>query len=230
MIGYKNKFVVALGGSVAFPEKIDTNFLSRFCSFIKERVKKGDKFVIVVGGGKTARAYQEACSKIKKISFAEKDWIGIFATKLNAYFLKAIFEKIANSSLFDKRFKIKKFNERPVIIASGWEPGWSTDFVAVQIACDLKIKDVIVLGKPSYVYTSDFEKDKNAKPIEAMRWDEFLKIIPSKWTSGMKVPVDPVAARLAKKEKIKVIVANGRNLPNFRKILENKKFRGTILS
>jgi len=225
----KNKFVVALGGSVLFPDKIDTAFLQRFISFIEKQVKKGRKFVIVIGGGKIARAYQEAASKIAEIDSVEKDWIGIFATKLNAYFVKAALKNNPHPLLFDERFKIKRFGRYPIIVGSGWKPGWSTDFVAVQIACDLNIKEVIILGKPSYVYTADFEKDKSARPIKEMKWDEFLKIIPSEWTPGMRVPLDPVAAKLAKKKKIKVIVANGRNLRNFEKILNRDKFKGTVL-
>jgi len=42
-------------------------------------------------------------------------------------------------------------------------------------------------------------------------------------------PVDPVAARLAKKENLKVVVAEGENLKNFQQILIGGKFKGTII-
>ena len=223
------RFVIALGGSIAFPEEIDTVFLRKFRFFIKREVERGNKFVIVAGGGGITRKYQRAASKIIRVSNEDKDWIGIHATRLNAHLLRTIFSKIAHPVVFDERFKIKKFGRSSIIIGSGWRPGWSTDFVAIQIAVDFNIDQVIILGKPSYVYTADFEKDKNAKPIKEITWKDYLKLIPPKWTPGLHCPVDPVGARLAKKENIKVIVANGRDLNNLRKILRGKRFEGTIL-
>ena len=224
------KFVIAFGGSVAFPKEIDTDFLRRFYFFIKKEIKKGNKFIIIVGGGVVTRTYQQAAAMVTKVSDEDKDWIGIHATRLNAHFLRTLFKKEANPIVFDERLKIKEFGKYPIIIGSGWRPGWSTDFVAVQIAADFNINKVIILGKPDYVYTSDFEKDEHAKPIKKITWDDYFKLIPSKWSPGLHAPVDPVAARLAKKEKMRVVVANGRDMGNFRKILIGKNFKGTILS
>jgi uridylate kinase len=224
------KFVISFGGSVICPKEIDTKTVKKFCDFIKEEVKKGSKFVIVAGGGNTARQYQKAASKIGYASSEDRDWLGIESTKLNALLLKSTFKKEANPILFDKRFKIKKFGKYPVIIGSGWEPGSSTDFDTIQIAVDLKVKTAILLGKPDYVYTSNPDKNKNAKPIEKMSWKEFFKLIPKKWTPGLHAPVDPIGAKLAQKEKIKVIVASGKDFKNLKNILDGKKFKGTIIN
>ena len=225
----KRKFVIALGGSIAFPREINTAFLRKFYLFVKKEIKKGNKFVIVCGGGHVTREYQKAASKIAKVLNEDKDWIGIHATRLNAHFLRTIFRQESEAIVFNNRFKVKDFGKNSVIIGSGWRPGNSTDFVAVQIAVDFKIDQVIILGKPAYVYTSDFEKDNNARPIEEISWKDYLKIIPPKWKPGLHAPVDPVAARLAEKEKVKVIVADGKDLSNLRKILKGQKFKGTTL-
>jgi len=223
------KIVIALGGSVAFPKEIDTDFLRRLYSFIKKEIKNGNKFVIVVGGGVITRTYQQAAGRVTSVSNEDKDWIGIHATRLNAHFLRTVFKKEANPVVFDGRFKVKEFGKYPLIIGSGWRPGWSTDFVAVQIAADFKIAGVIVLGKLDYVYTADFEKVKKAKPIESITWDNYFKLIPGKWSPGLHAPVDPIAARLAKKEKMRLVVANGRDLKNLSRILAGQKFKGTVL-
>jgi uridylate kinase len=223
------KFVISLGGSVICPKEIDFKFLKKFYSFIERKIKEGFKFVIVAGGGETARNYQRAISKIKKVSNEDKDWLGIEATKLNALLLKTIFKKYAHPVFFDKRFKIKNFGKHPIIIASGWKPGWSTDFVTVQIALDFKINLAILLGKPDYVYTANPDKVKNAKPIEKMSFKDYFKLIPKKWSPGLHAPVDPIAAKLAMKKKIKIIVASGKDLKNFEKILKGEKFKGTTI-
>jgi len=225
----KGNFVISLGGSLAFSEKFNLDFLKEFYFFIKREIKKENKFIIVAGGGEITRKYQRTASQITKTSNEDKDWLGVHATRLNAHLLRTIFKKEANPVVFDKRFKIKNFGQYPIIIASGWRPGWSTDYVAVQIAVDFKIKLVINLSKAAYVYTADFEKYPYAKPIERMSWQDYLKLIPKKWKPGLRIPVDPIAAKLAKKENIKVIMVSGLDFDNLRNILRGKKFKGTIL-
>lgn len=224
------EFIVSFGGSVICPDEIDTTLLKKFYLFIKNGIKSGSKFIIVAGGGYTARKYQRAALEINKASAEYRDWLGIQSTKLNALLLKSIFKEYAHPVLFDKRFKIKRFGKYPIIIGCGWKPGWSTDFVTTQIAIDFKIKPVILLGKPDYVYTSNPDKDKNAKPIARMSWKEYFKLIPKKWIPGLHAPVDPIAAKLAQKEKIPVIVASGKDLNNFSKILKGEKFKGAIIN
>lgn len=225
----RKQYVLALGGSVVCPGEVDTILLQALYRLIQQEIKKGKRFIIVVGGGVVSRAYQKAISKISRISNEDRDWIGIHATRLNAHLIRTIFKNEANPIIVDKRFRVRKFGRNSIIVGSGWKPGWSTDYVAVQIAIDFGIREVIVLGKPAYVYTSDFEKDKSAVPIECMNWAEYLKLIPSQWTPGMHAPVDPVAARLARKENIKVVIADGRNLANLKRILKGAKFEGTTL-
>jgi len=225
----KKIFVISLGGSVICPKEIDIRLLKRFYFFIKKEVNNGLRFIIVAGGGHTARKYQKAALEINKASAEDRDWLGIQATKLNALLLKSLFKNEAHPLLFDKRFKIKSFGKYPIIIGCGWKPGWSTDFVTCQIAIDFKIKPVILLGKPDYVYTSNPDKNKSAEPIAKMKWKDYFKLIPQKWTPGMHAPIDPIAAKLAKKEKMPIIVASGKDFKNLKNILAGKEFKGTFI-
>jgi len=224
----QKRYIIDLGGSIACPEDINSDYLLKFRRFIKKYTAKGVKFIIVIGGGHTARKYQKAGLKLN-LSKEDRDWLGIAATRINAVLLKGLFGKDANPVVFSERFKIKSFGRYPIIIASGWSPGWSTDYVSLRIAADFNIKKVIVLGRPDYVYTSDFDKDKKAEPIERISWKEYSRIIPEKWEPGMSVPVDPIAARLARKENLEAIVAFGGNLDNLDRILKEKSFKGTTL-
>jgi uridylate kinase len=225
----KKIFVISFGGSVICPKEIDVKLLKRFSLFIKKEVKNGSGFIIVAGGGHTARKYQKAAFEINKASAENRDWLGIQSTKLNALLLKSIFKNEAYPVLFDQRFKIRSFGRYPIIIGCGWKPGWSTDFVTTQIAVDFKIKPVILLGKPDYVYTSNPDKNRSAKPIKKMSWKDYFKLIPNKWSPGMHAPVDPIAAKLARKEKIPVIIASGKDFQNLKNILAGKEFKGTTV-
>ncbi|MEK7094136.1 MAG: UMP kinase [Patescibacteria group bacterium] len=226
---FNNTIVIALGGSILYPEEIDTKFIKQFASLIKQFVKKGKRFVIVTGGGRVSRLYQKAAGEISKITNEDKDWIGIHATRLNAHLLRTVFRDIADPIVFDSRHKRKKL-KYPVTIASGWRPGWSTDFIAVALAVDYGVSEIVVAGKPSHVYDKDFVKHKDAKLFEALSWKKYRTLVPQKWTPGFHSPVDPVGARLAERSKIRAIVMDGRDLKNFTALIQGKEFQGTIIS
>ncbi|MBI4836980.1 MAG: UMP kinase [Candidatus Portnoybacteria bacterium] len=225
----KKQFVIDLGGSAVCPDGIDVEFLKRFREFIKRKIGEGYRFIIVVGGGGICRQYQKAAGEVVDVTDRERDWVGIFATSLNARLLRAIFCDAAHPDLFDERFRIKEFGDYSIIVGAGWEPGCSTDFVAIQIATDFKIDTVVNLGKPDYVYTADPGKDASAKPIEKLPWADYWKMTPLEWTPGLNFPLDPIAAKLAEKENIRIIVAGARDLDNLEKILDGKEFKGTAL-
>jgi len=223
-------FVISLGGSVMYPQTLDETYIKKFRDFLIKNIKAGFKFAIVAGGGQLARSYQQTALKISKISNDERDWLGIETIKLNALLLKTILGNRARLISLNNKNNSKIFNKYPIIITCFGQPGHSSDLTAVQTAVDLKISTVINLGKPHFVYTANPDKDPSAKPLAQLSWQDYFKIIPSKWTPGLNTPFDPVASRLAQKNKITVIVADGRNLPNFQKIIANQKFAGTTIT
>lgn len=223
-------FVVSLGGSVMYPDRLDEKFIKNFRDFVLRFVKNGYRFIITTGGGKLCRIYQGTALKIGKASSDQMDWLGIETTRLNALLLKVLLSKKAHPALLDQRKKIKSFGKYPIIIGCGWTPGWSTDFITVQTAIDFKIKTVLNLSNIAYVYTADPKKNAEAQALKQLTWNDYLKIIPRKRTPGMNTPFDPVASRLAQKNNITVIVADGRNIANFQKIITEKKFKGTTIT
>lgn len=217
--------VLSLGGSLLCPERVDIDFLRKFKKFILKWIKKGKKFVIFVGGGKIAREYQKAGKELK-VKNKDLDWIGISATHLNATLLKSIFSKLAFEKVIsDPREKIN--TKRKIIICGGWKPGRSTDFDAVLMAKNLNAKRVINLSNIDFVYDKDPQKFKDAKPLKKISFDNLLKIVGKKWKPGANLPFDPEATKLAKKEKIKIIILNGRNFKNLEKLFQGRKFQGT---
>jgi uridylate kinase len=219
--------VLSLGGSLVCPDKIDVLFLRKFRDFILKWVKKGKKFVIFVGGGKIARDYQKAAKKFK-LKSEELDWIGILATILNANLVKSIFGNFAfEKVLIDPTRKVE--TKKKIIVFGGWKPGRSTDYDCVLAAKNFGAKRVINLSDVDFIYDKNPKKFRNAKPLEKISFNELFRIIGKKWTPGANLPFDPEAARLAKKEKIKVIFLNGRNFKNLEKVFLGKKFKGTII-
>jgi uridylate kinase len=224
----KDWYVISLGGSLVVPEEIDVPFLKKFRQLILSRVKKGQHFIIIVGGGKICRKYQNAAKEITKVTHNDLDWIGIHTTRLNAHLMRTIFCEVAHPVVirhYNKKIRTKK----PVIIASGWKPGHSTDYDAVMWARNFKSKVILNLSDVDYVYTGDPDFDKNAKPFERISWKDFRKLVGNKWDPGANKVFDPVASREAQKMGLEVVIMNGRDFGNLENFLGGKKFTGTII-
>ena len=236
----KNPYVVIhLGGSIVVPHISDQGgmnipFLKKFRVFLQKELKQGRRFLIVVGGGKTSRAYQKSASKVVKIQEYDLDWIGIHATRLNAHLLRTIFEKEAYPVVIDhdptrEEVLVLKSSRKKLFFASGWKPGWSTDYIAVELARKFGAKEVIIAKDTPFVYDSDPKKNPKAKPMRRITWSVYKNLIPKKWSPGLSSPVDPVAARLAEKVGVSAKILRGTDLQNFRKAIEGELFVGTII-
>ncbi len=219
--------VLSLGGSLIVPGEIDTKFLNNFKKTIEKYAKKGLKFAIYCGGGKTARNYQKAASEIVQLDNEDLDWIGIHATRLNAHLLRTLFKKDAEESVVKNPNSKINFRKN-ILIAAGWLPGWSTDYDAVLLAKNLGVREIINISNVDYVYDKDPGKYKDARKIEKISWNEFSKLVGGKWKAGMNVPFDPVAAKEAQKSGMKVVII-GKDLGNFENLLEKRKFKGTVI-
>jgi uridylate kinase len=226
----KRKILIALGGSIIVPQpgKINTRFLKRFRKLIIHFLKRDFQFVIVVGGGKICRVYQKAADKIVKVPYEDMDWLGIHATRLNAHFIRTIFRKEAYPVVLDDPRKPIKNNWR-ILVAAGWKPGWSTDYISVLLAKRFKIKEIIDAGNIPFVYNKDLRKYKNTFPIKKLSWKDYRKLISSRWAPGMGVPIDPIAAKLAQKLKIKAFVVDGTDLKNLKDLISQEGFKGTAI-
>lgn len=231
--GQKSKVVIiSLGGSIIAPEegKINSQFLKGFRKMVLKLVKLNFKFVIVVGGGKVARLYQKAASETVSLTDQEKDWLGIFATILNANLVRTIFkEKAFERVLTNPHTKIK--TRRPIMVAAGWKPGCSTDYDTLLWAVKFKAPQIIEASNIPFVYNEDPKIAKlhgrKVYPLREISWEDYRKMIGSKWSPGLTAPVDPVAAKEAQKRKIKAVIVKGTDLTNLEKVILGKPFEGT---
>jgi len=223
-----NITIISLGGSLIAPDQIDTTFLKGFKKLIDSLTIKGQRFVIICGGGKTARIYQSAAKNIIKLTDEDIDWLGIHATRINGHLLRTIFYQTAHPIIIKDPTEKIDFRES-VLIAAGWKPGCSTDYDAVLIAKQLGAKKLVNLSNIQYVYDRDPRKFKNAKKIEQSDWPSFRRLLPEKWSPGLNSPFDPVASKLAEKLNLEVDILDGKNLKNLKLCLEGKKFIGTII-
>lgn len=222
--------VLSVGGSIVAPDKPDTEFLANFSKLVREWLAAADdrKLILVVGGGGPARSYQNAYKAVASADANQADWIGIMATRLNAQLLKAIFSDLCKNDVVYNPSEMSSFDGK-ILVAAGWKPGFSTDTDAVFLAERFGAKTVVNLSNIEKVYTDDPKKNPDAKPVDAMSWADFRKMVGDDWVPGKNCPFDPIASRRAQELGLQVICAGGKNIANIQNILEDKPFVGTII-
>lgn len=223
--------VMSVGGSLIVPDQIDSTFLNTLKTFIDAQTAIGRHFIIIAGGGKTARRYQDAAGEVAELKNEDLDWMGIHATRLNGHLLRTIFRDSAYPQVItnpDEVLDVPK--DKKVVVAAGYRPGCSTDLRAIQIAQRVGAKKVINLSNIDYVYTADPRTDPSATKIETISWSDFRALIPKDWDPGLSAPFDPIAAKAADEGGIEVALINGDKPEALTNYLDGNEFIGTLIS
>lgn len=217
------KYVISLGGSVIIPQDVDVKFLSEFAKMIKELSKK-HQFSIVCGGGSTARIYAGAAMKLGVNEYNSHE-IGTQATLLNAFLMSKVLDGEFTPGHPEET--AKKFGKK-IVVSGGYKPGWTTDIDAAIIAKTIKADALINITNVDHVYDSDPKVNPNAKKIEKISWNDFMKLPAMERKPGAHFVFDPEAAEICMKSEIKVFVV-GKDTSNLKNCLEGKKFIGTTI-
>ena len=223
--------VLDLGGSIVAPEVIDTDFLKRMRDFLVSWLEEDRerRIILIIGGGAPARKYQQAYRGTDEEPSAEElDWIGIMATRLNAQLVKAVMGDWCRDPVVTDPTAVKTMSGR-VLVAAGWKPGWSTDYDAVLLAETFGAGTILNLSNIKKVYTADPRLDPEARPLDALSWEEYQRMCGDTWTPGKNTPFDPVATKKARELRLKVIAADGKDLENLGRIFKEEEFVGTVI-
>ncbi len=226
------RIVLALGGSViAPPGEPDPQALIQWTEAIKEWSEEF-QVLIVVGGGAPARQAIELARHGARVE-EDLDLIGIAATRMNANVLLAFLK----GNGLDANFHVprttesaaKLAEEHEVVVMGGTTIGHSTDFVAAELADRVGASRLVVVSNVDGVYTADPKKDKDAKRLDKVTFDELLEIAggPEWKEAGAPGIVDGPAAELLQRTKISTSVVSGRNITNVGKAVRGQDFEGT---
>ncbi|MCE5256429.1 MAG: UMP kinase [Spirochaetaceae bacterium] len=252
-------YVISLGGSIVSPPSgPDVAFLAdfrrRLAAWLALNTER--RVILVIGGGEPARSYQaayrgvlarlaadadadgsadadgraaaESSAAPEAESDKAMDWIGIAATRLNAQLVKQILGPLCTDDVVTDPSSPIDFSGK-VLVASGWKPGFSTDFDAVYLAERFGAKMVLNLSNIAKVYTADPRLHPEATPIDSISWKDFRTLVGSTWSPGANLPFDPIASARAESAGIPVLCAAGRDLDNLFRILDGKAFSGTLI-
>ncbi len=193
---------------------------------IKSIHKSGVDVCIVVGGGNIFRGAKEAA---KGMNRTVADQVGMLATLMNALCLQNALEnqgvevrvlsglgvpQVCENYMYRKALRHLE-KKRVIIFAGGTgNPYFTTDTGAVLRASEMQCDAVLKATQVDGVYTADPKKDKNAKRIKEISYDEVIQ----KQLGVM----DLTAVSLAKENNIPILVFSQHEDKSMEKVIQGK--------
>jgi len=223
------KIVLKIGGSVVFPNKIDVDIINNVSKQITS-LSKNHEFLIVVGGGTIAREYISALKSFGKDD-TFLDFIGMEAARLNAsLFMGSLGEKAPPEISKDFKHALSTLYLGKIPLLGGTHPGHTTDAVSAMLAefvgADLFLRFTNVDG----VYDKDPKKFSDAKKLLKISHEKLLDIVDDTTAkAGVNAVIDPLAAKILKRAKIRTIVCGKEDLKSIKSVIEGKH-KGTEIS
>jgi len=220
-------FVISVGGSVFIGDKPLTEKISNFCYLLNE-LSNEFRFILVVGGGATARNYQASAKELGANNF-ELDSIGIMSTRLNAMLFSQKLEK-ADKNIHTNFDSVKEsVDEGRIPIFGGMSEGQTTDAVGALLAEKLNF-EFINLSNVDGIYSDDPNENQDATMFKELSFNDMIFLLREKLLiPGQHIFVDPQAASIISRSKINSYFLNGDHLENFKNCLRNNDYKGTIV-
>jgi len=223
------KWVISLGGSRIAPEsqKIDNNFIKEFKKLIEKH--ENIKFVVVTGGGSTARKYIKALQKLNKNAKSQSK-AGIAVTRFHAALLARIFGKKANETIPKNMEKVKNLLAKNQVVFCGalrWGKKKTSDGTAADLASYLNTPFINITNIKG-LYTKNPKTNKNAKFIKKISWKKFHTMTKKiKFKAGQHFVLDQDAAQTIYEKHIPTYITG--TLEDVDDILSKKEFKGTLV-
>ncbi len=226
----KKTLVISLGGSLIIPDKVDEKFLLQFLKVLKE-YQSEYSFVVVCGGGSIARAYITALRNANRNETLQS-FAGIGATRMNARFMYYLSGINPKKGIPHTMHEVKKRIAKEKIIFCGaleYAPHQTSDATAAKIARELKC-EFVNLTNVAGLFTKNPEEHKDAKQIPQITWRGFNELVQKiHFKPGQHFVLDQTAGKMIEQSKTTTYIL-GKDLHEFKKLLEKKSFYGTTIS
>jgi uridylate kinase len=222
--------VISLGGSILVRNEDDPRFIDGFREILRS-FPEDHRFIIITGGGRTARDYIKIGRELGSDE-ATLDWVGIGATRLNAWLVISSLGKDCYPRPVETLEEaIQASSSHRFVIGGGTHPGHTTDTVAALIAERWNADSFLNLTAVNGAYTSDPNKDADARKIDTMTSWELMDLVSGTITgAGSHSVMDPVASKIIHRASLKTFILNGRDLEAVTRCLNGSDFDGTVIT
>lgn len=222
------RITICFGGSTFNPENLQSSVVKEMADVVRELRENEHEVLITTGGGNTSRSYIDVAKELGA-PHKELDQIGIAATRLNARLLIAALKELAEPEPvknFEKAIRTILRDKVPVM--GGTQPGHTTDAVAAELANTSNSDLLVFFTDVDGVYTADPNEDENAEKIYSMTKSELSDLMSKmEFKPGMTAIIDPLAAEILQKTKIRTLVLGKEEIKRLPKIVEGAPHNGT---
>ena len=223
------KVVVSIGGSILIPDNNDSEFIKLLADALVSIYGDVD-MLIVCGGGRIARYYTNTGRELGGSDF-ELDMMGIGATRLNADLLRIALGDFAYGKVpLTVEEAATAFDTKKIVVMGGTEPGHTTDAVAAMVAAKIGCRRVVNATSVDAVYSDDPKKDPNAKRFSKLTIKDLSNIVYAEHGAGKSSVFDPLGVKIAMREKIDILMINGRDLDEMKNAILGRKIKGTFVN
>lgn len=225
----KKVIVLSLGGSLIIPEEVNTKFLKKFKEVIEKNSNKY-RFVVVCGGGSTARRYIQGLRENGKSELFQ-GMAGIAVTRLNARFMTYLFGREANKGIpHDMKHVEYLLNKNEIVFCGAlrYAPHETSDGTAAKLASYFN-SPFVNLTNVVGLYNKNPIKYKDAKFIPKITWRAFYSMAnKTKFQPGQHFVLDQSASKVIMEKQIITYIL-GQDMKQLDNLLKGKKFKGTVI-
>ncbi len=203
------RVIIRIGGSVV-ASPINPSVMNEYAVLLEQLKKQDHDIAVVVGGGTYAREFIKAA---KDVGLNEKaqDEIAISVSRV---FAQLFLKRLGAVGCVNVPFTVEEatncLQRGKVVVMGGLKPGMTTDTVAALVAEETKADMLIKATDQDGVYDKDPRKHSDAVKLDHLTFKDLPKVLSQdKHKAGMHQIIDPEAAKILKRSKVKVIVVNG---------------------
>ncbi|MCQ2052778.1 MAG: UMP kinase [archaeon] len=224
-----DKVVVSIGGSVLIPEKDDAKYIRDLAEVLKE-VSKKVCLMVICGGGKISRYYSNTGKNLGGSTY-QLDELGICVTRINAKLLSIALGDVGFDTIPVKPEDCANMaSPGKVAVMGGTEPGHTTDAVAAMVAKFCGATRIVNASNVDAVYSDDPKANPNANRYSKMTIDELKTIIYDEHIACKSSIFDPLGVKIAKDNKIDILMINGRELSELKNAILGNEIKGTFIN
>ena len=222
------RVVLKIGGSIV-ASPINSGLISSYTDLLKRLKLQRHEIAVVVGGGTLAIEFIEAARNME-LSETAQDEIAISISRILAQlFLMKLGEigcKPLPSSI-DNAIRCVKNGK--IAVMGGLKPGMTTDTVAALIAEKFRADILVKATDQEGVYDKDPKKHSDAVKIDHLSLGQLLKKSTEyKHKAGIHQILDPEAAKILGRNRLKTVIVNGTRLENVTMAIKGENV-GTLI-
>ncbi|MEM2848824.1 MAG: UMP kinase [Candidatus Bathyarchaeia archaeon] len=220
--------MLRIGGSV-IASPLNPQLILEYSKILKKLSLNGFKLLVITGGGDLARILIEN-AKTMNMPQESQDRVAIQVSRVIAQLLaealKPTAPVIIPRRIGEASKLLKKHN---IVVMGGIKPGMTTDTVAVFATVKLGFDILIKATNRDGIYDRDPSRYPDAYKFDCLNFKELKDMFGHvRYEAGLKTIIDPRAARLIAKHRVKTIVLNGFKPENIELAVKGVKI-GTLI-